>query len=142
VVEAAYEVLKERYPRSFHHGEKFSQEPQSQRIRFPHEIAKEEGRDGATCVDVALLMCAVLEACRLSPVFVLVGTGRDIAHALVGCWLDEKVRLGALRDRALMQVGIVTPNGIIRMRSVEGQGADAGVRGEQSAVGDGRDGIY
>jgi len=101
VVRAVFAALHQLYPKAYHDIEKFSMEARSQRIRFPDELANKDGtrRHGATCVDFAVLMCAVLEACGLRPLFILVGTGDSICHALVGVWLydpreeEEKVAL-------------------------------------------------
>lgn len=59
----------------------------SQCIRFPEEIIKEKS---ATCVDLALLMCGVLEFCNLKPLFILIGSSEGKCHTLVGCWIKEE----------------------------------------------------
>ena len=109
VVEAIYEAFVVLYPQSYHDIEDFSLETWSQRIRFPGEtLTAIPGRvHGATCVDYALLWCAVLERCGLSPFFVLVGTEAFLCHALVGCRLVDDAPSGALltESAALQQPG-------------------------------------
>ena len=89
VVQAVFIALAELYPNAFQDVEKFSLENRSQRIRFPDEAVSPDTatRHGGTCVDFALLACAVLADCGLYPLFLLVGTAPYNCHALVGCWL-------------------------------------------------------
>jgi hypothetical protein len=91
VVQASFTALFRRYRHAFHDIEEVSFEQRSQRVRVPHgALAADPGQmHGATCVDYALLFCALLEACGLRPQFVLVGVNGG-CHALAGSWITAK----------------------------------------------------
>jgi hypothetical protein len=91
VVQVIFQALVTLYGNAFHDVEKFGLYPWSQRLRFPDEAvcATTAQRHGATCVDFALLACAVLADCGLNPLFIMVGTAAGICHAMVGYWLSD-----------------------------------------------------
>src|SRR5262249_40266842 len=78
------------FPRAVHDIEKLGWE-RSQRVRFPDQAVNCDpaAPHGATCVDYALLLCAVLEAFGLQPLLLIVGKNGAGCHALVGCWLGR-----------------------------------------------------
>jgi len=98
VVQAVFAALADLYPKAHQDIEKFSLQVRSQRIRLPDEAVNGDiaQRHGATCVDFALLVCAVLAACGLNPLFILVGTRARTCHAMVGCWLGGASASGPL----------------------------------------------
>ncbi|MBQ8967458.1 DUF3320 domain-containing protein [Ruminococcus sp.] len=55
---------------------------EAQRIRLPDSVL--EGKCG-TCIDLAVLYCACLEAAGLNSLLVITAT-----HAMAGCWLEEE----------------------------------------------------
>jgi hypothetical protein len=100
LVQALFGALVDLYPAQFHDGEKCMLEPWSQRIRLPQEaLGEDQERRGATCVDLALTACGVLEAAGVDPLFVLAGAG-NCAHAMIGCWTRKPQRLSPVLANA------------------------------------------
>jgi hypothetical protein len=72
----------------------------AQYVRFPKEVF--ETRAG-TCIDLALLMAACIEAIciqsvPLAPVVILLRRGPD-AHAIVGCWIGASPWLSSQKGK-------------------------------------------
>jgi hypothetical protein len=107
VLDAAFAGLFQQYPSATHDIERISFELRSQRIRFPEQVVNSESRKrhGATCVDYALLLCAILEASGLPPVFVVVGTSTGDCHALAGAWLGGVQTGDVLQTNAATLLG-------------------------------------
>ena len=95
IVHAVFDALAELYSNQFHDIEEFSIQQWSQRVRLHGQaVSDDHGRPhGATCVDFAMLFCAVLEACGLAPLFVQAG-----CHAMAGCWLGKRFNSTLITD--------------------------------------------
>jgi hypothetical protein len=94
-VRALYQCLKEQYDLVYDF-EPPCWESNSQRLRFPDEVVV-DGK--GTCIDLALLVSAVLENVLygrpMQPVIIIVGDGAT-QHALIGCWRDQPATTKAL----------------------------------------------
>lgn len=86
-----------------------------QKIRLPHDVlANSAARTGqGTCIDLAVLIAAALEALGAQPLLAVVDAGA-VRHALVGCWREVRPRIEPLvRDpeRLLAGAAWIDPNG-------------------------------
>ena len=84
--EALCTCLKEEFPLRYA-WERPEQGLVEQRIRFPHDLAREWK---GTCVDVALLLADCLENVRVSAVICLLEITHQQWHAMVGLWTDNQ----------------------------------------------------
>jgi hypothetical protein len=101
----------------------------SQKIRLPHQlladVAAKKGH--GTCLDLALLLAACLEAVRLQPLVAIIELGRG-GHALAGCWRRPTHTLEPVitdREPLLTQAVWVDPNGCTRDPAHRSSFADA-----------------
>ena len=60
-----------------------------QKVRFHHEVLNEHQ---GTCIDLALLFAACIEIAHRDPLIILVKTGDNVWHAVIGCWRDGSTR--------------------------------------------------
>jgi hypothetical protein len=81
-IKAVYFCLQERYGITYEY-EPRTYDPEWQMVRFHHEVLE---KLKGTCIDLALLFAACLENIHLDPLIILVQTGAELQHALVGCW--------------------------------------------------------
>lgn len=86
-------------------------EPTGQKIRRPEDVLRNER---GTCLDLAVLYAACIEAAGLSPVVFLMA-----GHAFLGCWLvpvngvpprvdDARIHAGAIEDGAFVSLNSTT----------------------------------
>jgi len=92
IVESFYECLKTDW--HFHYTyEPPSFQPSSQKVRLPHHVLDLSSHCGeGTCIDLVLLMAACLEHVdqeRLRPTVIIVKTGQNSQHALLGFWCEQ-----------------------------------------------------
>jgi hypothetical protein len=104
----------------------------SQRLRLAGDVLWDPvGRHGeGTCIDIALLMAAALEALRLHALIALIDRGKTW-HALVGCWHASRRRLELLpadRETLTEEASWVDPNGCTRDRLQRADFATAAAR--------------
>lgn len=85
---AVYAALKQR--QIVYHNPPAGYEKTGQRIRLPHIVLKQKQ---GTCLDLAVLYAACLEAAGLYPLLVFLK-----GHAFVGCWLEEETFADCMVD--------------------------------------------
>jgi len=114
IAESIYVYLAERWQLAYRKDPP-PQHADTQTVRGPGRILwnpKERHGEG-TCLDLALLFVACLEAIRLHPLIAIVDLGRS-THALVGCWYQARRRVELLpddRDLLLRDALWFDPNG-------------------------------
>ncbi len=94
---AAYEQVAQHY--WVYDFEPPSKDYSRQRVRTPRDIQQDIA---ATCLDLACLFAAMLEAMQAEPVIVLVRYPGG-AHALAGCWVRGRPGTALVDDRELLR---------------------------------------
>lgn len=103
----------------------------AQRVRTTEEILTYKS---GTCIEMAVLYCALAEACGLNPFLILVP-----GHAFTGVWLkDEMFSENAVYDKAELDKRVAKGINDIEVLECTGMNSESGISFEK-AVGIGRD---